>query len=143
MMQHSEPFVAIDWLTFMPHLIDTLVLTFRMLTGAFAIMAIMLWWKHRLMEEDPPYNRRLNDRAWNWFYAGGLIGAVAFISLDITYRGVTGHSLGDLFVMAVWFCLANAAALRLASRVHRPRFIFLGAAVFVFGMPIYALATGA
>ena len=142
MTPHPAPYIPVDYLHLVPHLIDTLVLTFRMLAGVIAVMAILLWSKHRAIAEDPPYNRRLNDLAWNWAYSGFFLGASAFIALDFNYRSVSGSALGDLFVMFVWLCFAIAASCRLASRVHRPRFIYFGATIFAVVMPIYALVTG-
>ena len=132
----------IDYAHFAPLLVDTMVFTFRVLAGALSIIAIMLWWQLRHSDERPPYSRRLNDIAWNWFHAGAVVGAVSFISLDLEYRAVTGKQIGDVMVAIVWWCWANAATVRLAARADRPRFVYLGATIFVVIMPLYTLATG-
>ena len=133
---------AVDYAWLVPALVDTLVFTFRVLAGVMSIIAGMLWWKMRHVEERPPYDRRRNDIAWNWGHAGMIVGACSFIALDFEYRAVTGQALADLFVAVVWWCWANAATVRLSARVDRPRFVYLGASVFVIAMPIYALLTG-
>lgn len=124
-----------------PFVIDTLVFTSRTAAGTLAILCAITWWRTRQGHEHPPYNRRLNEIAWNWAYSGCLIGALAFIALDIEYRNVTGEGVADLFVALVWWCWANAVTVRLASRVQRPRFVYLGVSIFMVVMPIYTIAT--
>lgn len=133
---------TLDYARFMPQLVDTMVFTFRVLAGSLSIIAGMLWWRLRHVAERPAYSRRLNDIAWNWFHAGCIIGSVSFIALDFHYRNVTGAGLGDVMVMLVWWCWANAATVRLAARADRPRFVYLGASIFTICAPVYTLATG-
>lgn len=133
---------AIDYATLVPELIRTGAFTFRVAACSLSIIAAMIGWRLRHHAERPPYNRHLNDIAWNWFHAGVVIGAIGFISLDLNYFRVNGSTLGDLIVAITWWCLANAATVRLAARAEQPRFVYLGATIFIVLMPIYALATG-
>ncbi|WP_375290419.1 hypothetical protein [Qipengyuania sp.] len=132
----------IDYGHLVPLMVDTMIFAFRVLAGALSVIAMLLWWRLRHSQERPPYSRRLNDIAWSWFHAGAFIGAVSFIALDLQYRRITGDGLGDVMVLLVWWCWANAATVRLAARADRPRFVYMGATIFVTIMPLYALATG-
>jgi hypothetical protein len=132
----------IDYARFVPLLVDTMVFTFRVLAGSLAIILAMLWWRLRHVAERPAYSRHLNDIAWNWAQAGCVIGAVSFIALDFEYRNITGQGIADIMVMLVWWCWANAMTVRLAARADRPRFVYLGATIFVIAAPLYTLWTG-
>lgn len=140
---------AIDWYAvstmitaYAPRAVETAVFTFRVLAGALAAIALLNWWVQRRTDERPPYDRHRNAVAWNWIYAGFILGAVSFISLDLTYRAVTGAMLGDVFVMLVWWCFANGMTVRMSARVARPRYVYRGVSVFLVAGFSYALLTG-
>lgn len=125
-----------------PFAVDTLVFTFRVLASVLSLIALVDWWRNRKGEEFPPYDRKRNERAWNWAALGMVIGGVSFIALDFEYRNVTGRTLADLFVAMVWWCWANAITQRMAARVARPSLVYVGASIFVIGGFAYTFLTG-
>ena len=127
---------------YLPLAVDTLVFTFRVLAGTLSLIAFVDWWRTRHDDEFPPYSRTRNERAWNWACAGMLIGCLAFVALDFEYRPVTGKSVADLFVAAVWWCWATAITERMAARVARPRYVYLGSTIFIIGGFAYAFLAG-
>jgi hypothetical protein len=132
---------TINYAAVVPWVIETMTLCFRAVAGGHALIAILIWWMFRGQAERPPHDRRLNDRAWNWFNTGAIIGSVGFIALDVQYFTVTGKTIGDVIAMIVWWCFATAGTIRVASRSDRPRFVYLGTSIFVIGMPLYVWAT--
>ena len=133
---------TINYASFMPMLVNTMSFTFRAVACALSLVAVMIWWRLRHSGERPPYSRRLNDIAWNWFHAGAIIGAIGFISLDLEYFRVTGQTIGDLVVAVVWWCWANAATVRMSARVPRPQFVYAAATIFLVGGFLYVFFLG-
>lgn len=132
----------IEWAYWAPHAIDTLVFTFRILAAALSLIGLANWWSNRKRQEHPPHDRRRNEIAWAWAYAGMAIGGCSFVALDMNYRNVTGQAVSDLFVAAVWWCWANAVTVRMSARVERPYFVYAAATVFIVGGSLYSLMTG-
>ena len=127
----------------LPLAVDTLVFTFRMLALVLSAIALTDWVRSRRHDEFPPYDRKRNERAWNWAAFGFALGGLSFIALDMNYRVVTGQTVSDLFVAAVWFCFANAITERMAARVAEPVRIYQGASIFLIGGFLYAFLAGA
>lgn len=125
-----------------PAFVETMVFACRTLAGTMSVIAVMLWLRIRKSDEQPVYNRKLNDMAWNWFHAGCIVGSISFIALDFEYRRVTGELVGDIAVLGAWWCWGNAATLRVASRVWFPRYIYGAATVLIFVLPLYLLVVG-
>lgn len=121
--------------------LETLVFTFRVLAGTMSLIGLANYLALRNKDEFPPYDRKRNERAWNWAYAGLLIASATFITLDITYHSVAGTSVPDLAVAVVWWCWANAMTVRLSSKAARPRYVYLAATIFIVGGFAYAFAT--
>ncbi|KLE32464.1 hypothetical protein AAW00_13655 [Aurantiacibacter luteus] len=132
----------IDWALVAPRAIDTFVFTVRMLAAALSVIALGSWYSCRKRDEYPPYDRRRNELAWNWAHLGMIVGGCSFIALDFEYRNVTGEAVADLFVAFVWWCWANAATVRLGSRVPRPRFVYGAATIFLVGGFVYTFFMG-
>lgn len=120
-----------------PHLlplaVDTLIFTFRMLAGTFAVILLGRWWRHRRQDEIPPYNRKRNDLAWAWAKGGIITGGISFTLFDLNYYPLRGDLVSDLFVLVVWWCFANAMTVRLSSKAVRPQCVYLSATIFIMG----------
>jgi hypothetical protein len=123
-------------------LIVTSIFTFRVLAATFAAISIVNYFCQRKKDEYPPYSRRLNELAWNWGYAGLLIGGTSFVIMDLAYVRAQGVIFPDIIVASVWWCFANAITVKLSSRSPRPFYVYAAATIFIIGAGSYSILMG-
>lgn len=113
-----------------------LVWTFRALAACAGAFVLFDWVAHspiRQPVEFPPYNRKMNSRAWALAAAGCIIAWFSYVQYDLYVISPADHLDANLLLAVTWLLFGVALVTRAAARAEQPKLIWYSAVLIAIG----------